>query len=261
MKKTGLILILILALLASLITGTQKIKVAYGNFIPSSPDTIPPIISVISPTNKTYENKVLLHLNITTVAYHQWIDHVSYTLDEQEHVVYSGEIKDLNWSTILEGLSEGTHSLKVAASCKSYYATPTSGGRLLYRTYWSYSEPINFTVVYPPEISILSIENKTYRTNTLPLNFAVNEPISKIEYCLDGQENVTIFGNDTFTGLTDGLHNVTIFATDMDSYVGISETVYFITDNFPTTLALASIAAIAVITIGILVYFKNKGKS
>ena len=218
--------------------------VSYGNFIPTSPDTIPPIISVISPTNKTYENKVLLHLNITAVAYQQWIDHVAYALDEQDHLVYSGEIKDLNWSTILEGLSEGTHSLKVAASCKSYYATPTSGGRLLYRTYWSHSEAINFTVVYPPEISILSLENKTYKTNKIPLNFTINEPVSKIEFSLDGQVNRIIAGNATLTGLSDGLHNVTIFATDVDGYVGISETTCFIIDTFPLSLVIASVVII-----------------
>ena len=148
MKRRVFTIPLILVLLASFLVGTYPCDVAYGNFISTSPDPTPPRISVISPTNKTYENKVLLHLNIT-VVYNQWIDHVTYTLDEQEHLVYTGGIKKMNWSTILEGLSEGTHSLKVIASCKSYYATPTSGGRQLYRTFWSYSEAINFTVVYP----------------------------------------------------------------------------------------------------------------
>ncbi len=250
MKKTALALTLILALLASILVVTQTFDMAYGNFIPTSPDTIPPLISVISPTNKTYENKVLLHLNITAVAYHQWINHVAYTLDKQEHVVYSGGIKHVNWSTTLEGLSEGTHILQVAASCKSYYVTSTSGGNPYYRIYGASSDAINFTVVYPPEISIVSLENKTHKTNNIPLNFTVNEPVSKIEYCLDGQGNMTIAENATLTGLFDGLHNVTIYATDLDGHVGISETAYFITDTFPTSLVMAFVITVAVVGVG-----------
>jgi hypothetical protein len=255
MKRTILAPTFMLALLFSLLIGTQIFDVAYGNFVPTSPDNIPPIISIISPTNRTYENDVLLHLDISTVAYYQRVNYVEYTLDDQKHLVYSEEIKDLNWSTILEGLSEGPHSLKVAASCKSYYATSTSGGTLFYRTYDANSDILTFTVVYPPEVFILSLENKTYNTNNIPLNFEVNEPVSKIEYCLDGQENITIEGNVTLTGLNNGPHNVTIYATDADGHIGLSETVYFITDTFPTTLVLASVATIAIVGSALLVYF------
>lgn len=242
-----------------LIGGALLCEVATANFIPTSPDTIPPSISVISPTNRTYENKVLLHLNITAVAYHQWVNHVEYTLDEQKQLVYSGEIKNLNWSTTLEGLSEGTHSLQVVASCKSYYMTSTSGGNLYYRIYGASSEVINFTVVYPPEISILLPQNTTYEANNIPLNFTINEPTSKIEYSLDGQETVTIAGNTTLTGLSNGKHNVTIYATDKDGHIGMSETVHFSVEvPFPTTLIIAPVASAALITIGMIIYFKKR---
>ena len=249
----------VFTLLVSLLVGTQVLDMAHGNFAPPpSPDPTPPRISVISPTNKTYENKVLLHLKIE-VAYHQWINHVSYTLDSQNHVAYSGGIRDLNWSTILEGLSEGQHSLKVTASCKSYYMAPTSGGNPYYRIYGASSEVINFTVVYTPEISILTVENKTYTTSNIPLNFTVNEPVSKIEYCRDGLENRTIVGNVTLSGLSDGLHNVTIYAMDVDGYVGISETVHFEIEAFPVTLvASASVASVVIIGVCLLVYFKKR---
>ena len=232
-------------LLASLLVGTQVLDMAYGNFAPPpSPDRTPPRISVISPSNQTYENKVLLHLKIE-VAYHQWINHVSYTLDNQKHVAYTGEIRDLNWSTILEGLSEGSHSLKFSASCKSYYMTSSSGGNPYYRIYGASSDVFNFTVVHTPEISILSLENETYKTSNIPLDFAVNEPVSKIEYCLDGQEKLIVDGNVTLTGLSDGLHNVTIYATDVDGYVGVSETACFEIEAFPTLLvAIASVISI-----------------
>jgi hypothetical protein len=113
MKKTTYTTTFILALLASFLIGTQTSDVVQGNFVPTSPESFPPIISIISPTNKTYESKVLLHLNITAFAYYQKVNYVEYILDEQKHLVYDEETTDLNWSTTLEGLSEGIHSLKV----------------------------------------------------------------------------------------------------------------------------------------------------
>lgn len=248
--KRALASIFVFTLLSLVVVGTQVIDVAYGNFVPTSPDPTPPRISVISPINQTYENNVLLHFNIT-VVYNQWINHVEYTLNGQKHLVYSGGIKTVNWSTILEGLSEGPHSLKVAASCKSYYMTSTSGGNQYYRIYGASSEVINFTVVYPPAVSILSLENKTYNTNSIELDFEVNESVSKIEYCLDGQEKIVSDGNVTLTGLSDGWHNVTVYATDLDGYVGISETAYFKIEPFPTALVVASSVTVAVVCVGL----------
>ena len=261
MKKTASAIPLISVLLFTFLVGTQSIDLAHANFVPTSPETIPPLISIISPTNTTYETKVLLHLNITAIAYYQYVNYVSYTLDSQEHVAYSEETTDLNWSTILEGLSEGAHSLKVYASCKSYYATSTSGGALYSRIYGASSDIVNFTVVYPPEISILSLENKTYNTNNISLDFTVNEPVSKIEYCLDGQEKLIIDGNVTLTGLSDGLHNVTVYAADMDGYVGISETAYFKIEAFPTALVIASVIIVAVVVVfAVFLLYQRKHK-
>jgi len=243
-------LALFFALLLLVLVGNQSFDVVYSNFVPTSPDPTPPKISVISPANQTYENNVLLHFNIT-VVYNQWINHVEYTLDRQKYLVYSGGIKTGNWSTILEGLSEGLHSLNVAASCKSYYMTSTSGGNQYYRIYGTSSEVINFNVVYPPQISILSLENKTYETDTVPLDFVVNEPTSKIEYCLDGKDRMVIDGNLTLTGLSDGLHNVTVYATDVDGYIGVSETSSFFIDTFPESIVMASVIVVTVVLIGL----------
>ena len=256
MKKK--VLALIFALLSLLLVGTLHFDVAYGNFVPTSPDPTPPKISVISPANQTYENEVLIHLNITTVNQHQWVNHVTYILDKQEHVVYSGGIKCVNWSTILTGLSEGPHILKVTASVKSSYFTSTSGGNPYYRTYGASSDIINFTVVYPPEISIVSLENRTFNTNGISLNFIVNEPVSKIEYCLDGKERIVIDGNLTLTGLPDGLHNVTVYATDVDGYVGVSETAYFEIESFPTTIVVA--ASVIIISVCVVAVFLHMRK-
>lgn len=256
MRKTALGLIVIFALLASLVIGAETLDMVNADFVPTSPDTDPPIISIISPTNKTYENKVLLHLNITALALYQDINFACYTLDTQDYVV-NGNYE--NWSATLEGLSEGMHAFKVTASCRSYYATPTSGGALYYRIYWGYSEIVNFSVVYPPQTSILSPENKIYDSDKIPLDFMVNEQVSKIEYSLDGQANVLVSGNTTLTGLAVGLHNLTILAEDTDGNLGTSETVFFtISEPFPTTLAIASVIAVGVVVMGWLVWFKKR---
>ncbi len=79
-----------------------------------------------------------------------------------------------------------------------------------------------FTVdTTPPLISALSVENKTYGSSSIPLDFTVNE-LSTLEYCLDGQPNVTIVGNTTLTGLSQGTHTILVFANDTNGNVGSS---------------------------------------
>jgi hypothetical protein len=247
-------------LLLTVTAGTLFCRVATADFIPTSPATDPPIISVVSPTNRTYENEVLLHLNITVLYIRdQVLEYIGYTLDNQEHIISRNYGKySMNWSTTLEGLSEGTHSLQVTAYCRSYYATSTSGGHLYHRRYANQSDIIHFTVVYPPKITILTLQNTTYETNNIQLNFTVNEPTSKIKYSIDGKENVTIAGNTTLTGLSNGKHNVTIYAIDKDGHTGTSETLHFNIEPFPTALIIAPIASAIIITIGIIVYFKKR---
>jgi hypothetical protein len=48
-------------------------------------------------------------------------------------------------------------------------------------------------------------------------------------YSLDGQDNVTVTGNATLSGLSSGLHNVTVYANDTAGNMGVSETIKFTT--------------------------------
>jgi predicted phage tail protein len=110
-------------------------------------------------------------------------------------------------------------------------------------------------------------ENITYKAFDVQLNFTVNEPASQIAYSLDGQENVTVDGNTTLTGLSLGEYNVTVYAQDTVGNVGASETIYFnIAEKpepqpFPTTLIIVAsiVLLVVVIGIGLLVYFKKRG--
>jgi hypothetical protein len=112
----------------------------------------------------------------------------------------------------------------------------------------------------PPEIAVVSPENKTYDTGSVPLTFAVNKPAVWIGYSLDGQETVTVTVNMTLTALSNGLHSLTVYANDTFGNMGASETISFSVEvPFPTALvAIASGASAAIIGIGLLVYFKKR---
>jgi hypothetical protein len=94
------------------------------------------------------------------------------------------------------------------------------------------------------------------------LDFTVNEQVTKTSYSLDGQSNVTVAGNTTLSGLTVGEHNVTVYAWDAAGNVGASETILFtITEPEPelaVPVAAGSVAVLASVSAGILVYFKKR---
>ena len=125
-----------------------------------------------------------------------------------------------------------------------------------------------------PKISLVSIENKIYDKSNIPLDFTVNKATSRISYVLDGQSNVTINGNTTLSDLSNGLHNITVYAWDLAGNVGSSETVALTVAEpesspivpftvakpkpFSIVLVVASIATVAMVSIGLLVYFKKR---
>jgi hypothetical protein len=94
-----------------LIDGTNSQKVdlsAYGGlvkFLPAPPDTTPPTITILSPTNKTYVTDSV-QLNFTISEPTSWI---GYSLDGQENVTIVA-------NTILTNLTEGSHNIVVFAN-------------------------------------------------------------------------------------------------------------------------------------------------
>jgi hypothetical protein len=80
--------------------------------------------------------------------------------------------------------------------------------------------------VTPPEITVLSPENKIYTTNNVSLICKVDKPVLWMAYQIDSGRNVTISGNTTIT-LPDGRHNMTVYAADADYNNGASNTVFF----------------------------------
>ena len=116
----------------------------------------------------------------------------------------------------------------------------------------------------PPTISIISPENKAYAVSNVSLTFTVSEPTLWMGYSLDGQANVTVTGNTTLTGLSDGSHSLKVHAKDTAGNTGASETIYFSVaqeaEPFPTWLVVA-IVIIAVVGAALLVYFAKVKKT
>lgn len=196
-------------------------------------DTTPPAISIIYPENKTYAIRDV-PLTFIVSESTSWI---GYRLDEQMNVT-------INSNTTIVGLSDATHFITV-------YANDTAGNM-------GYSDIVYFTVdTASPSIEILSPENRTYDTTDIPLNFTVNESVSWTAYSLNGQANITITGNTTLSGLSDGSHILIVYANDIAGNTGASEIIYFSIDTtqpFPIEIA-AVIMTIALVGVAVFVYF------
>jgi N-acetylneuraminic acid mutarotase len=119
--------------------------------------------------------------------------------------------------------------------------------------------PIGYGAI-PFGVSVLSPQNNgTYAFGNISLVFEVNKPAVWMGYSLDGQETVTVTGNTTISGLTNGVHNVTVYAKDAFENTGASETVSFSVEvPFPATLVIAPIASVAVIGAVLAIYFKKR---
>jgi N-acetylneuraminic acid mutarotase len=114
----------------------------------------------------------------------------------------------------------------------------------------------------PPAVAVVSPENMNYTSGNVSLVFTVNKPASWMGYSLDGQETITVTGNTTITGLTNGSHNVTVYAKDEFENTGTSETILFTVakeqEPFPATLVAAAAAIIAATGASLLLYFRKR---
>ena len=162
-------------------------------------------------------------------------------------------LKTFQFTIELHGLSEGQHSLTL------YHGYNVFTG-------WRY-EPASATIIFyvdssAPKITNLSVNNND--SGDRVLSFNVDTETSWVGYSLDNQANVTVNSDIFLKGLAVGSHNVTVYAEDSAGNMGASETIYFTIaeppEPFPTTLlATASVTSVAIIGVGLLVYFK-KGK-
>jgi hypothetical protein len=199
---------------------------------------------------------------IIDAAWINWGTPINYEEEESlfrrsYEAVYSKSGGTYYGSAVLPELSEGSHNLMVWVRAQLDQITA-------YIPSWAaFSKTIAFTIdTVAPNVTVLSSESNVYKTSSVPLNFTVNEPYSRVSYCLDGQDNVSISGNTTLAGLPNGNHNLTVYATDEFGNTGASKMIYFnleVPEPFPTALVgAASVAVVAVVGVVLLFYFRKR---
>lgn len=244
-----------------------------------------PIITILSPENSTVyaSNNLTLNFNsiidnrsdylyfqvrIKSVYYqtswqtdnvtlYRWSDNDPLNLNDDDPF-----INEYSCKLSLTGIPEGKQTVTIIVTEAGSYAD----GAIWCSFGTVDSETVSFVIdTTPPNVSILQMENATYTETEIPLNFTVNEAVSKIAYALDGYENVTVTGNTSLTGLSYGAHNLTVYAVDVAGNTGVSETIYFTISEpeptpepFPTTMVIAPIASVAVVGVVLLVYLKKR---
>ena len=121
---------------------------------------------------------------------------------------------------------------------------------------WDPAKPIDRA---PPRIGVSSPQNMIYNDSSVALAFLVCEPVSWMGYSLDGQDNITVTGNTTLSGLGNGAYNLTVYATDLAGNTGASETCSFtVSAPFPIVPVAAIFGlAIAAATVCLLFYKKR----
>jgi N-acetylneuraminic acid mutarotase len=97
--------------------------------------------------------------------------------------------------------------------------------------------PLGYGTV-PPELRVLSPENKTYTSNDVPLVLTVNRPTNWIGYSLDGRANVTITGDTTLSDLPEGVHRLVVSVNDTFGNLVSSSAVYFSVDTVPPNIVI-----------------------
>jgi hypothetical protein len=297
-KKPLITAIIISALLFSPITGTELVRKAEA-FLPYEPNAESLIkISVFSPEyNKLYNTsavKLDFYVTVGENTSRSLISRICYETDwrKENKTVFSYGgyfLRDL-WvqlssprtfidpvsksvqSLELTDIPEGNHSVKIYATVWQYSSIEKLES--VFESYLQYSDltmasrsaTVFFAIdTVSPRVRFSSPKNMTYDSSDVSINFTVDELFSKCSYSLDGHDNVTIAGNVTLTDLLDGEHSLTLFAIDSAGNIGSSETLYFTVDvpePFPVALvAAASVAAVVVVGVGLLVYFKKHKRS
>ena len=284
MRKTVATLILPLTLLLATIAVTQFVDLGKANpGVGLTPrESKPILVSIQLPKN---DSKVLSDQFILTfiignppfgkaskiVCVIQGFSEV--TVDPESHTdsqTWSSYTEYSNYTYSVKvnatGIVDGWHSLSVDASGKYPY-TPDQTGIGGTGQEISGSDSTHFLFdVASPRISILSRESRTYIETELPLNFTISEEASWIGYSLDDQKNVSVAGNMTLIDLSEGLHSLVVYANDTLGNMVKSEVFKFTVakegksqlEPFPVIPAIASVSIVALVGVGLLVYFKKR---
>jgi hypothetical protein len=260
MKRTTLTLIL--GLLALSIVAGLWIEVAIANFFPGD------ILMIHSPMFRRVYATTSVPLSIVAIVANPTPEVVSitYCLDDCPNVTLTdlneilrqpGHIDGSQFyaELVLENIAEGNHTLKA-------YSQDASGKQM--------SASVEFIIdtSYTSPLSVLSPQNKTYTTTEIPLTFICREDRTHdgnfryAAYVLDGIGSDYINENITLTDLSLSNHTIHVTVWTKNDY--FSENIQFTIkepEPFPTTLVIASVSIVAVIGIGLFVYFKKQRRA
>lgn len=276
-KKTHLTAAFISVLLFYAVAGTLLVNFAtanpnpfpFGEDVLPDASTEPPTITI----SNTIVNGNTVTINFkaevgeSTTAFYTSMSKVYYISDWNENPTYLYQFYDpvqqildvqkrTEYTLSEMNVPEGKHTITVYALEEGNYIRQATMHGFSITSHAS----VDFTIdTMPPKVLILAVENRTYETSEIPLDFMINEPVTEVSYSLDGLDNVTVVGNTTLAGLSIGEHNVTVFATDEVGNIGVSETMYFSVDvPFPTTFVIAVVIIVIVVSLGLLIYLKKR---
>ncbi len=268
MKKTALAVILIISLFVSVFTLALVVETAKANFW--HPALPMPYMEIKSPQSQVYYSSTVLLDTSTYCASSEYLeDNTTVNYESIKWLVFNldGKVQPLEWTfppnTYAPFLNESGYAIPYTSYAKTNLTDLSDGEHFLMvygETTFNSSVSANVTfAVYtkPMQIDFLSLENRTYSSTSIPLDFAVDMIISWMGFSLDNQSNMTVYGNTTLTDLPMGSHKLVVYANDTYGNMGTSETIYFtIEDSFPKSLVIASAipAAVVLIGIGLLLY-------
>ena len=239
MSKKTLVAAITVSLILFSLYGMQLSNVAKANpffyYTQVNPiaGSLPSTIIILNPQNSTtyYSNIVQIGFNVTHPSFPNGTDcgihYIDCRLDGSALPNYSYRVQAIYPYSYVQdsNLSEGNHTLEISVE-DAYFP-----GSMTIFYLWA-SSTVSFMVdTTPPSITNLSLENITYTSSNVQLNFTVNKTTSWLGYSLDNQGNVTIAGNTTLAGLSNGSHSLLVYANDTAGNMGKSETVFFTIDT------------------------------
>ncbi|MBN2533750.1 MAG: hypothetical protein JXB88_12715 [Spirochaetales bacterium] len=135
--------------------------------------------------------------------------------------VYPLEDSNGNITIGIAGLEDGVHTLSVKAE--------TGTGEWL-------EQSVDFRKKYDAfSVILLSPSDKEYGTNTIPLDYRSNRPLSRVWYTLDDGEALD---DPVLAGLPDGKYTIELFAEDERGVITSTETAFSVSEKFPTLSVL-----------------------
>ncbi len=257
--------------------------------IPAPTGTEPPTITVVTPVNQSdnYVNNV--YLNFTAAIENS--NSTSFTVTE---VSYRGswqkmktEIDPLtifarnlqrgirewpsNFSANITDIPPGPHWIEITVTVTTAaYDTRTEIDGIFYTQYFinyaiSSTSTVYFTTGDIPRIQSVSVENRTFISQDVPLTVMFEKKVKEAYYNLDNRGNVSFSGNTTLIGLENGWHNVTVYSTNDGGFAGVPKTVCF---NVEVPLSFWPVVAVFILIISVIVtvvwffrfYLSNEAK-